>query len=162
MYFSELDFEEFDDCLFKPLNIEKLEKILDKWIPDEKKEPAAAQASDNSEISFIIDGVDIEAGIKLLGSAADYLRVLRIFNRNAEAKLTTLQNSLNDEDFATFGMVVHGLRGALAHIGADGLAARAKALEVAVNAQDFDFIHENAAQFIQDFKTLAADIAEKL
>jgi CheY-like chemotaxis protein len=58
----------FDDFLTKPIEISKLDEIMDRWIPKEKREKAETGRRDKESSSLSIPGVDTQKGIAMTGA----------------------------------------------------------------------------------------------
>jgi CheY-like chemotaxis protein len=155
----------FNDFLAKPIDVSKLDEILDRWISKEKreerkenKEENKGQVSDNSSRP-LIPGVDMEKGIAMTGGTLGaYREVLTMFRKDAQERLPLLQTAPNADALPTFVTQVHALKSASASIGAAELSAQATKLETAGKAGDIAFIQENLAVFIKCLSELSAGI----
>ena len=158
-----------DDFLGKPIEIEKLNAILERWIPDEKKERAlpAQMVRPNPADSLSIKGLDVASGIARTGGTLEnYIPVLKAFHREAE-KLSgeircMLDGSPDAEEANILVRSVHALKGTLGSIGAPHLFEQAEALEKAGEAGDLDYIEMNADRFLNDLSSLLERIASTL
>jgi signal transduction histidine kinase/ActR/RegA family two-component response regulator len=166
----------FNDFLPKPIEIPKLDEIVTKWIPGEKKkylgkgkgwETPAAENSTASGIPLVIEGVDTRRGIAMTGGSErgyrDVLSVLCADIRNRMPdfeKLAEVPEKLpfTMEEFSAFTIQAHAMKSALASIGAFGLSKDAAALEKAGRNIDRQFIVEKLPAFIRDLQTLAKKI----
>jgi PAS domain S-box-containing protein len=165
----------FDDFLPKPIEISKLDEIVTKWIPGEKKEypgewagkTSAAKNPMSPEISLIIEGVDTRRGIAMTGGSEkgyrDILSVLYTDIRNRIPDFEKLagipeKTPLTLEEFSAFTIQAHALKSALASIGAFTVSRTAFALETASRDMDRPFIMENLPAFILELKALAEKI----
>jgi signal transduction histidine kinase/CheY-like chemotaxis protein len=150
----------FDDFLSKPIEVPQLNKIMEKWIPAEKKIPRSPiretkeEKSGEAALSPSIEGVDTAEGIERVGgSVSNYLEVLEIFCRDAESRLgffdlsPTGESEADKEWLKTFVTQVHALKSASASIGAAETSALAKMLEDAGRAEEWDVIRRNIARF---------------
>ncbi|MDR0710141.1 MAG: response regulator [Spirochaetaceae bacterium] len=166
----------FNDFLPKPIEIPKLDEIVTKWIPGEKKEyPGEWKAGKiptvknlmSPEISLIIEGVDTQRGIAMTGGSEkgyrDVLSVLYTDIRNRMPDFEKLagipeKTPLTLEEFSAFTIQAHALKSALASIGAFTVSRAAFALETAGRDMDRPFIMENLPAFILELKALAEKI----
>jgi HPt (histidine-containing phosphotransfer) domain-containing protein len=162
----------FNDFLAKPIDVSKLDEILDRWIPKEKRamneakdgnEQTADSASDTSDVTpnslFTIPGVDMEKGIAMTGGTINgYRQVLIMFCKDARERLPLLQNAPEAGALPSFVTQVHALKSASASIGAAELSAQAAGLEAAGKAGDIAFIQENLAVFAKCLSKLTAEI----
>jgi len=157
----------FNDFLSKPIETEKLDGILRKWVRSDKQQLKAAvkatQETVKEDYSILIPGVDIKKGISMTGgNLTKYLKVLEIFRTDAEERLPLLNNfaTKGSSDFAAFTTQVHALKSALASIGAAELSNNAASLEAAGKKEDHDFIKKELPSFAASLKKLARSISE--
>jgi signal transduction histidine kinase/CheY-like chemotaxis protein len=164
----------FNDFLSKPIEIAKLDELIEKWIPAEKKlkverENREQAAPDKSEAPPLIPGVDTAKGIAMTGgTAAGYKKVLSVFRRDAAERLTLLRNFAaqdngpGEADLPVFITQVHALKSAAASIGAETVSAEAAALEAAGRAGDGAAIREGLGAFTEHLAALTENIAAAL
>jgi CheY-like chemotaxis protein len=133
--------EGFQDYLTKPIEAEKFEDMLIKYLPDnivylteEQEESNAAQADDlsagikESRLSWI--GFNVSNGLKYMnGDHVLYGKVLRDFYSILTEKEEALRSFLEKDDMAGYAIIVHSLKGNARSVGADDLADEAFALE---------------------------------
>jgi len=155
----------FDDFLSKPIEVNKLNSILAKWIPAEKQMKAeiipTADAESDKKIEISIENVDVARGIALSGgSAKDYVETLAVFYKNGMAKVEELTQCLEAENLSLYTTYIHAMKSAGANIGANQLSSEAMALETAGMNQDIDFIKNNNGNFTDNLKKLLANINE--
>ncbi|MDR1686541.1 MAG: response regulator [Desulfovibrio sp.] len=156
----------FNDFLAKPVEVPKLDALLKKWIPDERRREAdvnngpARITARPREIAFpAIEGVDVAAGIvRIGGSLSRYTDLLKVFRRDAEAAFTLLAQEPDALSPGAFTTQVHALKSALASIGADDLSQLAAMLEKAGREADTAAIRRHLAPFRKQLAALAARI----
>jgi len=152
----------FDDFLAKPIDILKLEDILDRWIPDKKKE----QATEGKERKIIIDeklpdipGVDVKRGIINTGGTLEkYSMVLSVFCKDVDERIPLLQSLPTASTLTQFTTYIHAIKSSLATMGAKDLAEGAAKLERAGKKEDFALIEKNLPVFVDKLKNLINDI----
>ncbi len=150
----------FNDFLAKPIEIKKLNEILDKWIPKEKKQKYVAKENSGAEQIFEIENVDVSHGVAMTGGTVDnYLKILATFHKDGAAKLRDLSDCLRSGDIQLYTTHVHALKSALGSIGARDLSDKAKALEYAGKREDTSFIQSNNAAFIDSLTSLLQNIS---
>jgi signal transduction histidine kinase/CheY-like chemotaxis protein/HPt (histidine-containing phosphotransfer) domain-containing protein len=161
----------FNDFISKPIDVSKLDKILERWIPKEKKEKKerrkglrAGSRERGSDTFPPIPGVDTAKGIAMTGgTAAAYKQVLTIFRKDVQDRLPILQktqetNLLSEDTLPEFITHVHALKSAAASIGAVEISAQAAELEAAGKAADMAFIRENLPAFARQLAELVKNI----
>jgi CheY-like chemotaxis protein len=120
----------FDYFLPKPIEPDKLDKLMGKWAPREMALRANRKESFHRGLPGLeIDGLDTVLGLRLIGgSRKNYLDALRIFCLDAREKLSLIEKTAYDNP-NDFTMAVHSLKGALTYIGATELSDEAASLE---------------------------------
>jgi CheY-like chemotaxis protein len=166
----------FNDFLAKPIDVSKLDEMLDRWIPKEKRENRAGDTgsgirdycSDNNIASHnspfpAIPGVDTAKGIVMTGGALGiYRQVLAIFCKDAEERLPLLQTKLKEENLLEFVTLAHALKSASASIGAADISAFAAELETAGKAGDMTLIGNRLPVFAGQLAGLVKNIRAAL
>jgi len=166
----------FSDFLAKPIDLSKLDEMLARWIPKEKREwgkseqlaVSSEQLSGNSEQGtnsslLTIPGVDVQKGIAMTGGTVPlYVQVLALFNKDAGERLPLLQAVPEEENLTAFTTQVHALKSASASIGATEVSALAVELEAAGKAGDLGFIRENLTAFAEKLSELITNISTAL
>jgi CheY-like chemotaxis protein len=161
------------DFLAKPIDISKLDEVLDHWIPKEKRairneklgirnEELRIRNEKNSpdliphsslltpHSSPPLPGVDIQHGISMTGGTMElYRQVIGLFRKDAEERLPVLQNVPEAAGLPAFVTQVHALKSASASIGASDISAKAAALEAAGKAADIGFVRVNLPIFAE-------------
>jgi CheY-like chemotaxis protein len=138
----------FNDFLAKPIDVSKLDEIIEKWLPKEKQiktdggSSSAAKRQEGSA-SLKIPGVNVKRGIAMTGGTMEgYKQVLSTFRHDAEERLTFLRKLPDESELASFVTQVHALKSALSSIGAEDASAEAARLELAGMAGESAFIRD--------------------
>jgi CheY-like chemotaxis protein len=166
----------FNDFLSKPIEIPRLDGLLRKWIPADKRRDAPPGHADGESfpeaaapgnVIPAIAGVDAAAGIARIGGSHDnYVSLLEMFRRDAQAGFALLdiepEIEPDAETLRSFITRVHGLKTALANIGAKALSQTAALLEKAGRDGDVAVIRDTLPQFRADLAALTARIGEVL
>jgi CheY-like chemotaxis protein/HPt (histidine-containing phosphotransfer) domain-containing protein len=154
----------FDDYLSKPLEIAKLNAVMEKWIPKEKRVPALQQlklADDikSAEELFAIEGVDAKLGIRLTGGTEKgYRDVLKQFCVDAEARFFVFASVPERGQLALFATQAHALKSALAVIGASDISKEAARLEEAGKNGNIAAIQESLPVFYEHLVRITRSI----
>ncbi|MDE6595834.1 MAG: response regulator [Oscillospiraceae bacterium] len=171
-----------NDFISKPIQLPQLEKILAKWLPAKlvsyvgaKKSSASYNDSlellgiieetpkpeENSEQidEFLIQGVDVKAGLELCGGNSDaYIAVMKTFVETAEESILRIETYAQSRNYKDYTTEVHGLKSSSLSIGAKELSEMARQLEAAGRREDYK-------QIMYDTPTLIArytDIVEHI
>jgi signal transduction histidine kinase/CheY-like chemotaxis protein len=169
----------FNDYLSKPIDISRLDDLLGKWIPGNKKikeeswerpeagEPGDAGIEDPGKTGTplfpAIEGLDIGRGVANTGGTEEgYRKVLYSFVWDAEDRLKHISAFPDTDDLAAFIIHVHALKGAAGSIGAAELSADAARLEAAGRSGDMETIRGLLPSFREQLSVLAGKIGEAL
>jgi len=170
----------FNDYLAKPIDVSKLDEMLDRWIPKEKREKDGSlrdlhEAGHNALIELvkmskkqkqilpIIPGVDVQKGISMTGGTfAAYKQVLSLFCKDANNRLSLLEKIQEGDDLSVFVTQVHGLKSASASIGGEKFSIDAAELEAAGNAGNMKIIREKLPAFLKNLSELIKNISSAL
>ncbi|MDR1163447.1 MAG: response regulator [Candidatus Accumulibacter sp.] len=150
------------DFLTKPIDVAKLDTILNKWLPSGKKQAYVAEvaASDTVDApALVVEGLDVKKGVSMSGGSLEaYLNVLKIFCKDGREKTVQIREALAKGDIALFGIYVHALKSASASIGSASISDQAKELEFAAKRSDLEFIGTHAEPFIAALEPLLDNI----
>ncbi|MDR2096224.1 MAG: response regulator [Treponema sp.] len=156
----------FNDYLAKPIEITKLNALIERWVPQEKRRlvsEAEVVPESAPVMGLEIEGLDTEKGLAMTGGTeAAYREVLERYCRDVEERLPALRGLPSLEDMPSFVIQVHALKSASASIGAEALSTKAQLLENAGRADDLGVIAEHLPVFRQNISTLATRIRAAL
>lgn len=166
----------FDEYLGKPLNIDRLEALLCRYIPEENiqfeatngsQETAVQNDSSKQEeltyIKEVLTGVDVDLGISHCGGVVeDYLKVLEITFKYGEKQLNELKKLWTEKDYKGYTIKVHALKSTSLNIGAKEVSEEAKKQETAGKVADYDYIEENIEKLTTDYLDILQKIKEVL
>jgi HPt (histidine-containing phosphotransfer) domain-containing protein len=175
----------FDGFISKPIDIFRLDAVLNKWVNAGKNtenaentgawERNAPPAESGVLNGLRVEGIDIEAGILRYAGEAAYLPILRSYLLHTPPLLETLRpGTLKDEkpseeDLQKYVIAIHGLKGSSRGVGADGLGKLAETLELAAKAGDWetvraenDVLLEKAEALLVQLKALLKIASERL
>ncbi len=150
---------EFDD--YESLIQEErilIEDREDKIENSEEKLDVSEEAADKWYNT--IPGIDGHAAIKNSGSERAFISVLKIFYDSIDSKSEELDKYLNEQDLKNYTIKVHGLKSSCKLIGALETADKAQLLESAGKEGNIDFIRENHASFIEEYKSYKEALSE--
>ncbi|MDR1510375.1 MAG: transporter substrate-binding domain-containing protein [Synergistaceae bacterium] len=158
-----------DDFLAKPIDLQRLDSVLRKWLPEEKRLNVKNDISDISEAAadhadmFEIPGVSVEAGLANSGgSIAAYLDVLDIFCSDAGEKAEQIERCAENGDLDMYMTLAHSLKGASRNIGATGFGDFAGRMEAAAEFEDAGMIARENGAFLDALSKLAKGIRKSL
>jgi CheY-like chemotaxis protein len=156
----------FDDYLSKPVEIRKLNVILEKWIPREKQiQTGAVKAGSSPKARNVpeIPGLDIVKGLHNTGGTLKgYRLILSIYCRDAQINRKKIQETLLSRDFSLYTTLVHAIKGASLTIGAVKLGELAAELEAAGRKENLAVMEEKTGALIAALETLLEHITRAL
>ncbi|MCR5397431.1 MAG: response regulator [Lachnospiraceae bacterium] len=145
--------EGFDDYLTKPIDFEKMEKMILHYLPEELIE----------EKLFHIDGLDISAGLKNCGDTFEILKeTMENFVLSSKEQPGKILSFQKEKDYHNYTILVHGLKSAARFIGALELSRLAECLEVAGDKEDESYIEEKTPELLHSYEKLGNEIGEIL
>jgi signal transduction histidine kinase/CheY-like chemotaxis protein len=151
----------FNDFLAKPIDVSKLDDILNRWVPRDLR---AGSREYKADISFYnISGLDTAKGIQMTGGTEEgYRAVLSAYHKDAYERLRLLKEALAENNIKDFIIHVHAMKSASASVGADEISAEAAKLEAAGKAGDSVYIQENFLKFAGRLEKMAENISAAL
>jgi len=143
----------FDDYLSKPIDAQKFEKLLIKYLPiDLVKFTRDIKYLDNDtqESSFLqIDKLDVKEAIACLGSEKLYMEIIDNFYTTIPRKEDLIRKYEKEGSIKDYTIEVHTLKSSAKMIGAIRLSELAEHLENAGNAGDLEEIHNNTETLLE-------------
>ncbi len=109
-----------------------------------------------------LEGVlNTELGLEYCGDMEDlYEDMLRDYVEGDH--IEELESQFAAEDWGDYRVTIHGVKSTTLMIGGEELSAKAKELELAAADGNADFIKENHAKVLEEYKQLLATIKEAI
>jgi CheY-like chemotaxis protein len=161
----------FNDYLSKPIETSRLDALITKWTPDEKKILADRKLKRDvfeGDRGTAIPGIDVKTGIHMTGGTlAGYNKVLASFRKDVLDRLPLLEAFLYvpgkkrqypERDIDAFVTHVHALKSAAGTIGAAELSKEAAELEIAGKAGDIHTVEKKLSGFYQHLSEITERI----
>jgi len=161
-----------DDYLWKPIKKAELMQILLKWIPQEKlidppTLPEARNVSDEPEDKEFwnkigqIEGLSILTGLERVDGQRDVLRKsLKLIIMEIDKSSKNLPEFLQAKKIESFRIDVHGIKSALASVGAMDYSALAYELETAADRKDVTFCENKLPAFLEKVSKMSFGLKE--
>ena len=160
----------FNDYLSKPVDGEKLERMLYNLLPAGKlKEADSYENKTSKELKRSDDvmlwlndipEIDRQAGLKNCGTEEGYVSVLSVFHQTAAAKADEIENCYKTGDIENFTIKVHALKSSARIIGAALLSGLAADLEAAGKKGDTAYIQENTDRLLDMYRELDSKLSK--
>ncbi|WP_414734025.1 response regulator [Acetobacterium carbinolicum] len=168
-----------NDHLVKPVEPEILYKCLIKWLPIKKTEGeneapgnsdknetprknslAEREQQNRLEVLWQVEGLNVEAGLKILGGdAAVYLRLIRQFGQKCQTDATNLLKQVSEQDDQSIMQTAHSIKGVAGNLGAEKIQEQAAELEQTIKAQS---LNDQSEKLINNFVAELRHFADAL
>ena len=160
--------EGFSDYLTKPIDNYALEKMIMKYLPEDKfkkviDEPSMSTIEEGTaEDAFTIlrsVGIEPRAGLKYCqDDEALYRSLLAEYAYGELEKSNNLQKSYESGNWHDYSIYVHALKSSSKMIGASALSMHAAKLEAAANASDTGTIKTEHDHLMEEYEVVTAVI----
>lgn len=155
--------EGFDNYLTKPINPDKLEKMLIEYLPKEKVNQSLKESTEQPQTKQL----NIAMGLEYSNGEEDMFRsVLEIFCNVKDEKKEKLQTAFERGDWKNYTVFIHGLKSTALSIGGEQIGNIAKQLEMAGttlrNNKSSESEKLEAETFIKSHHAEAMDLYDKL
>lgn len=152
----------FDEFLGKPVELEKLEEVLVRFLPEDVIYYENKNDSADEDV-FFIPGVDTTKGMLQCGKTMEhYLHILKLFLSNGPKLLKSMDRSWRAGQVGDYTIHIHGTKSLCYSIGAVDCGDLAKELEAAGRREDVTFLQENIPVFVEAFTRLLSDVEQSL
>lgn len=154
----------FDDYLTKPIDSDKLEEMMLRYLPERKVKKTEGNEADVPEdvednIKTIPESlkalqstsIDVGVGIKNSGTREAYMTLLKVFYESIDEKKKELEQFYSDEDFKNYTIKVHALKSSARLIGAVDFGEKAQELENAGKSGNYEYIRENHPVLMDEY-----------
>ena len=163
--------EGFQDYIAKPMKIYYLERFLRRYLPEELMEIVSKKEDTNvpnhiTEVSKsdqsseeVSMSLQPEVGITTVGGSAEtYETILNTYYREGLEKIKEIPQIYEKGDISLFTTNVHSIKGSSASVGALGVSAVFKALEMAGKSNDTEFIDQHLQTALEQFQALLEEV----
>ncbi|MCL2050786.1 MAG: ATP-binding protein [Lachnospiraceae bacterium] len=134
----------FNDFISKPIDVRRLNLMLNRWLRDKNPEKAAKFAGQK-----ISAKANTEANIDT--------KLIEVFLKDAKRAAQTLRET-EKTDLKLYITTVHAMKSALANIGKAKESEAAFLLEEAGRKKDTDFIFANSQNFIESLEAIIKEL----
>jgi len=156
-----------DDFLSKPIDKGALMNILLKWLPADKIKTDSEHAEDVRPATYTkalaaaaeIEGMDIELALSRISGMQGVLEsIIKQMAYSIAGMLKKMDAFLSAGDLRGFSIEAHGLKGALANIGAAHNSELAAELEIASKAENMPLCVDKFAVFADVMESFASKL----
>lgn len=165
----------FTEYLSKPIDTERLGEVLNKWIPENKKEEAMEeeesvadknQAVDDNEENLLnmlrqVENVDYDKAMTLCGKSEDILlSVIEVYVKSYSQIKERIDSTYAKEDLKNYAIEVHGVKSSSRSIGNDVLGEMAYRLEIEAKDGNIAYVKENHSEFVMKYEQFVGKLKE--
>jgi signal transduction histidine kinase/CheY-like chemotaxis protein len=159
----------FQAFLSKPIDIMRLDVIINQWVRDKKLEKGLPlQRAELPEGGVLVlppelkaSGFNFDRGLRIFGDEKAYLDVIRSFIVHTPAMIDAIRGA-GPENLPEYGAAMHSIKGASYGVCADTLGKKAEELEAAAKSGDMDFVRSHHGSFITLAEKLIRDLGNFL
>ncbi|CAB1081470.1 hypothetical protein D1AOALGA4SA_9122 [Olavius algarvensis Delta 1 endosymbiont] len=158
--FDERLYPAMNDCVGKPLQMDVLLSVVQKWINAESNPPEDICPADKAPVMESVSGqdqnpLDMDRAIEeFMGQKEILLSVLQKFLTNAGSQIDRIRQAVKEADYGAIESNAHAIKGAAANLTADKLADLAADMEQAADKQQSDLSAELADELEQEYFAL--------
>ena len=158
----------FNDFISKPIDLQKLNKILQQWLPPDKiAGELMEQSIESSGAAGLMNaiarlsGIDVQVGLSRVSDQEDmYIENLEFFYDELLSRRDAMADYLSSKNLSRFSIDAHSIKSVLATIGALQLSDIAAKLEVAGNNNDTDLCLNIFPAFHEGLTSLYKDLSD--
>ena len=165
----------FTEYLSKPIDTERLGEVLNKWIPENKKEEAMEEeesVADNNEavdddeenlrnMLRQVENIDYDKAMTLCGKSEDILlSVIEVYVKSYSQIKERIDSTYAKEDLKNYAIEVHGVKSSSRSIGNDVLGEMAYRLEIEAKDGNIAYVKENHSEFAMKYEQFVGKLKE--
>ena len=161
--------EGFDDYLSKPIDVEKLEKLLCDLLPKEKVELLSVKEEKQEDVSIVTEKehtmprIHAKVGLRYCGSDQEiYREVLESYLGQKTRYDGEMREAFEGKDWKKYAILVHSLKSTSLSIGAERLSEMAAELEKAAKAEDEAILLNQGQELLEEYAQVLEEIASLL
>ncbi len=156
--------EGFQEYVAKPIEMTHLERVLRKYIPEEKlirMDDASTSYEEVKELPEAKEGnrIDRRRGLQYCGgNEEDYREILEVYLSTGLQKIREIREKYKEEDWKNYTILVHALKSTSIGIGAMELGEMAKKLEAAGKEGNISYIQAHHRETLQEYEEVLLEI----
>ncbi|MBO4509891.1 MAG: response regulator, partial [Lachnospiraceae bacterium] len=151
----------YTNYLSKPLDVYKLEAMIQSYLPDDKiiftdevSEKEDEAALDRELITRIskLKGIDVSTGIETAGGEDSYIVICRSFHDMAKKRIEMIKEAFEKDDIDNYIVQIYDFKNSARLIGAYELSKMAQDLENAGREGNRDRVKKETAELLNKYK----------
>ncbi len=160
----------FTDYLTKPVTLFEMEKLLLKYLPEDKIKKAGREEAEISEPEDMIlpqkikeiSDLDTQAGIDYCGDIEEYLEALKTYCSSVADKSEKMKELLENGNIKDLSIIAHSIKSTSRAIGANEFSALAYEIEKNAETLDKNVLEEKMSNFLKEYEALGKQIENAL
>lgn len=159
----------FDDYLTKPIDPQRLEEMMLRYLPEEKIERTSVPSETEEEpeealpdFLMQIKELDTQIGVGNNGGTGAYLDTLKIFAKRAGQYVGEIEGFYSNGDIKNATIKIHALKSSARIIGAAEIGELAQKLENAGKAGDREVLDQGISELLERTMCLAGELSPLL
>ncbi|MDR3165828.1 MAG: response regulator [Synergistaceae bacterium] len=153
-----------NDYISKPIEIPELNRILLKWLPEEKvtvNDRDERYRISNPVLRRLASVLNVKRALQNIGGSEQaYLGIISAFMTNAPEKLERMSSCMERDDFDNFRVDIHSCKSSLSNIGAFEMSEEARCMESAAAGHNYVFMKNNFREFSSRLESLFTFIGD--
>lgn len=156
--------EGFQEYVAKPIEMSHLERVLRKYIPDEKIIRMDDASNPYEEVESTTEPeenlrLNRQRGIQYCGgNEDDYKEILQVYLNSGLQKIREIRERYKAEDWKNYTILVHALKSTSIGIGATTLGEMAKELEMAGKEGNIAYIQAHHREVMHEYEEVLLEI----
>lgn len=156
--------EGFQEYVAKPIEMSHLERVLRKYIPEEKiiRTEEGYQPYEESQEIAEEEGssrINRRRGLQYCGgNEEDYKEILQVYLNTGLQKVREIREKYKAEDWKNYTILVHALKSTSIGIGATELGEMAKELEMAGKEGNISYIQAHHREVMHEYEEVLLEI----
>ena len=152
----------FDDYITKPIDPDRLESMLLRYLPKGKIGPASGDREDDDyvlpDFLFHLSEIDVGSGLAHCGNGKSYMTTLEMYLDTAEKNADEIEQFWAAKDLRNTTIKVHALKSTSRVIGALELGELAANLEKAGDLGDTETLDRELGTLLARYRKLAVEL----
>ncbi|MBR5116055.1 MAG: response regulator, partial [Lachnospiraceae bacterium] len=157
----------FDDYLTKPIDCDKLEQMMVRYLPESKVQQTREEIGNGTDqkedglpdFLLSIDEINTDTGINNNGGVPAYLDTLKVFAGTAKKYVQDIEKFCDADDIRNATIKIHALKSTARIIGATDLGELAQKLEDAGKAEDRALLTEKLPELLERARKLGEELS---
>ena len=151
--------EGFEDYISKPVELEKLEKMLHKYLPEEKtswkEEERKEQSEEKQEEEQTGSKIDKSIGLNYCGGSEEmYKEIVKAYYQQGQKYIAAIPELCEKGEWKDYAVIAHAIKSTSLTIGAKELSEEAKIQEQAAKEDKTDICAQGWEAFFENYKQI--------